>query len=435
MSNPPPVLVPIYPLGAAGESILLYEGSMKVDAGLTEGAVELRLTPEPALIWRSSLAKVKDFGAEQASLEFDHPAGRVGFQGHLNGFADGWMNSVQLGSDSTPVHRLIVNWINLADVGSTGLILSADGQRKYTGRLQIEADGWLVKIDRRHDFKEVWELVRSQRAFAATHVMEVVRTDGSAFTPSDAKHVLDALHLGLSFAMGRWAAPMLPVGLDEHDNRIWEHWYIRQCTAGSPGTLRWWTRHLSNDLIHLLEILIKLFRDPQTQFSLRFLLSSGVAATSGAFLEQRISTAFSAIEHLLWQRLVIIGKMSKSAYRKDDFEAHQKLSMVLVQAGIVDSIDPDSLPSMYAIAQKRAKDLPKTAPAIACWVRNMIVHPTGHEDVLYGVGNNVVEEAWTVTHQYLVLLLLHHVGYMGSYRPMLKPGGWEYEVEPVPWAT
>ena len=40
-----------------------------------------------------------------------------------------------------------------------------------------------------------------------THVMAIERADSGAFTAEDIEPVLDALQLGMSFAVGRWVSP------------------------------------------------------------------------------------------------------------------------------------------------------------------------------------------------------------------------------------
>ena len=54
---------------------------------------------------------------------------------------------------------------------------------------------------------------------------------------------------------------------------------------------------------------------------LRFLLGSAVQSAAGGLVEQRIMTAFAAIEHLMWTRLVTVGGMSKTKYEHKDFNA------------------------------------------------------------------------------------------------------------------
>jgi hypothetical protein len=51
---------------------------------------------------------------------------------------------------------------------------------------------------------------------------------------------------------------------------------------------------------------------------------------------------------------------------------------------------------------------------------------------VYRLGG-LVAEVWLLTRHYLVLLILHSLGYQASYRDLRKTGGWAGEVGNVPW--
>src|SRR4029450_6677737 len=73
-----------------------------------------------------------------------------------------------------------------------------------------------------------------------THVMELCRADGPAFTAAEAEPVLTALHVGVSFALGQWAALMLPVGEDNSGKVVWEDWHPGHCDPARKTSPGWW---------------------------------------------------------------------------------------------------------------------------------------------------------------------------------------------------
>jgi hypothetical protein len=429
-------LTPIYPFGQPGDPILLHKGRLIIDNRAVNGQIEFRLAPQPDIVWRADEASSPAEGNILVSVE--HSAGPAVLRGRCTkrgtDAVEGSLTTGEIGSATAELHRVLVHWLNLPALRSPFPIGDRATGSWYTGRWVAEVGDWAIVLDRRPDHKATWEQVRAKGSIAVTHVMEIRRTDDRPFTAPEVQPVLDALHLGMSFALGRWVAPALPVGLDHGGNRVWEHWGARLCTAGAPGTLRWWFEQREWELAQLLNLLVARFADPDQRFGLRFLLSSAVAAAAGGFVEQRIMTAFAALEHLTWTRLVTIGGMSNTRYRDEDFPAHRKLSHLLAEAGITDMLDDDALPALKAVAQRRPAHAARTGPAIAGYVRNMIVHPTGYAEQLYRQHDDLVQQAWFLTQDYLVLLILHHLGYTGSYRRMLKPGGWAGDVEPVPWA-
>ncbi len=437
MSNIPPALAPIYPYGRPAEPISLHEGSISVGGRFVEGRIEFRLAPRPEVTWAVEPGHRVPEG--QLELGIEHAAGPARLVGQSNrrglNCAMGWVDVAEVGSADAELDRVLVHWLNLPALASaTGDLIELPDGTEFPGRWSAELGGWTATVDRRHDHREVWKLLRAEGAIAITHVMEIRRTNGGPFAPAEVEPVLDALHLGMSFALGRWVAPALPVGLDSEDRPVWEQWGARHCTAGAPGTLRWWFEQRDWELAELLRLLVDRFVDPDQQFSLRFLLSSAVLSAGDGFVEQRIMTAFAAIEHLTWTRLVTIGRMSRTEY-KDRLRAHERLSRALAEAAIMDGVDPAALPALHEAAQRLPPDLPRTGPAIAAHVRNMIVHPTDHEEKLYRRDDGLIEQAWCISQHYLVLLVLHHLAYTGSYRSMLKPGGWAGNVEPVPWTA
>lgn len=320
---------------------------------------------------------------------------RTGGTVNLHGVCDrtgtngsgGRLETVNLGAADAAMENVLVHWFNAPLVRPLEDIYDDSDHRVHLGRLVATFSGWTITMDRRPDYDEVWKSALNMGSLVMTHTMQIRREDGAApFTATEVEPVIDALQFGLSFAVGRWAAPALLVGFDHKGHRVWEQWAARHCTPGDPGPLRWWTEMLTGDLIELLERLVQRFSDPDERFSLRFLMASAVHSAAGGFVEQRIMTAFAAIEHLMWKRLVTVGGMSKTKYKAKDFPASEKLTLVLNEAKIRNDIDAGALPSLYREMQKQEEESNRTWPFIACRIRNMIVHPTDYEERLYRSG-------------------------------------------------
>jgi hypothetical protein len=429
----------MYPYGAPGAPVSLAAGHITIAGQTREGEVELRLSPDLGVIWRSK--PFERLALKPAELQLST---RTGGTVNLHGVCDrtgtngsgGRLETVNLGAADAAMENVLVHWFNAPLVRPLEDIYDDSDHRVHLGRLVATFPGWTITMDRRPDYDEVWKSALNMGSVVMTHTMQIRREDGAApFTATEVEPVIDALQFGLSFAVGRWAAPALLVGFDHKGHRVWEQWAARHCTPGDPGPLRWWTEMLTGDLIELLERLVQRFSDPDERFSLRFLMASAVHSAAGGFVEQRIMTAFAAIEHLMWKRLVTVGGMSKTKYKAKDFPASEKLTLVLNEAKIRNDIDAGALPSLYREMQKQEEESNRTWPFIACRIRNMIVHPTDYEERLYRSGDGVVLETWLLVHHYLLLLTLHHIGYKGSYQRQLPPGGWAGDVEPVPWTS
>ena len=81
----------------------------------------------------------------------------------------------------------------------------------------------------RPDHQRVWSDLHKADVYVMTHVMELRRADGASFTPDEVEPLLAALHIGVSFALSQWAAPMLPVGEDADGRIVWEDWRPLHC--------------------------------------------------------------------------------------------------------------------------------------------------------------------------------------------------------------
>lgn len=420
-------LVPPHGLGRPGEAIPLYDGAVTWAGRSAPGSVQLQLAPRPDVRW--SAKHPFGSGLGDVELHLDHETGPVRANARRNRMAEGSIPHAEVGSADAALDHVLAHWLNLPSFGSSHPI--EDGPTGYPGRWTAELGAWTVTIDRRRDHREVYREITAQGSIVSTHVMEIRRRDGLTFPPSDIDPLLDALHLGMSFALGRWVAPVLPVGFARNGARVWEQWAVRRCDPGAAGALSWWFRQHERELAELLNLLVVRFDEPARRFTTRFLLAGAVLSAAGGFCEQRIMTAVATLEHLTWTTLVMRGSMSTSAYKKLT-PTSERLALLLDAAAIDVSLDSSACPDLAAFAHEQPAG-ERSGPRILHKVRNMIVHPTSDGHTLYERFDGLVTEAWLLAHHYLVLLVLHDLGYRGSAQRILRPGGWEGDVEAVPW--
>ena len=67
-------------------------------------------------------------------------------------------------------------------------------------------------------------------------------------------------------------------------------------------------------------------------------------------------------------------------------------------------------------------------------VRNRLVHPDEVTQRIYA-RQGLVKETWLLIRHYLVLLILHSLGYNGPYRDLRRIGGRASDQGAVPWAA
>lgn len=450
-------LTPVYPFNGPNQPIPLYAGPI---GGLgradVPGVVELSCIPRPSLDWSVRPVSAPGFAnRSEVTLVLRRPDGDMQVPGWVRGIdiegpdgtlsGGGWSNGAVFGRDDAPLSRIMVHWLNLPDWhGPIPLAdTAADGtQWQWLGRWMIEVGGWKIILDARPDHAQVWRDLHKAYTYVMTHVMELRRQDGTNFTAAEAEPVLEALHLGVSFALGRWAAPMLPVGQDAAGNIVWENWAASHCDPAQRPSPGWWYDQDHESLADLLRRVITASADPDTLFRLRLQMVLAIMATSSqGFVEQRIMSGAAGLEHIMWQTLVLGGRMTKeefdgrTEYQGRKLAAHDRLRMVLTEAQIPIDIDPDLLPvtARHAAQVKQSQGWNLDGADMVTWTRNQLVHPEGTQEQVYRL-NGLVAEVELLTRHYLALLILNSLSYQGSYRDLRSRRGWVGDVAKVPWA-
>jgi hypothetical protein len=296
----------------------------------------------------------------------------------------------------------------------------------------MEAEGWKITLDMRPDHSVVWDDLHRSDVLVMTHVMEMRRSDGAAFTAQDAEPVLTAMHVGISFALGRWVAPLLPVGLDSGGTAVWEQWQPSFCDPGRALGIGWWYERDHAALSNFLKLLITAFADPARRERLWMQMVLAISATSASgFIEQRIMVGFSGIEHMMWQNLVLTNLRTESSYKNE--KAANLLRDVLGAASIPAGLDSSLQPVMSSLAATKTTGGPHFDGAeVLTWTRNQLVHPKPGKQRAYQYPG-LLPETWLLLRHYLVLLILHSLGYQGSYRDLRAQQGMTSTTVPVPW--
>jgi hypothetical protein len=97
---------------------------------------------------------------------------------------------------------------------------------------------------------------------------------------------------------------------------------------------------------------------------------------------------------------------------------------------------PAALPALRELA--RAEQW-SDGPKAVCEARHRITHPRRRaapgSDAVTVLGQRPMFEAWRLAIEYLELVVLHELGYEGSYARHLDLPRQVGTVEPVPWAT
>ncbi|MFJ5218219.1 hypothetical protein ACIP98_26290 [Streptomyces sp. NPDC088354] len=166
---------------------------------------------------------------------------------------------------------------------------------------------------------------------------------------------IGVLHVGLSFALGRWVAPALPVGQDRQDQSVWGQWGPMLCDPARRISAGWWYPEDQVSLADLLACVLPVFRDPRAGQALRLQMQYAITATvDGGFVEQRIMSGAAGLEHVLWKEFVLTGRLTEAEFMSHAWPVHRKLRTVLTDASVDLVVSEDGLqPSQARVASTR----------------------------------------------------------------------------------
>jgi hypothetical protein len=342
-------------------------------------------------------------------------------------WASGWIDGGTIvGKTETPVPAVLVRWVNLEDVGQ-GDWLEADAddgtRHRWPGRQLWQLGDWAMAVDARPDLRAVIETLKNTGKYAITHLGTLHRIDKRPFTAKECQPILTAYHLASSFVLGRFTCPALAEARDDNGRLVWREWGVR-LTDPIGGVDTWWTRGTA-PIADPVRLLGERILDPTRGRVAKHLAQACVASNRGAFMEQRITNAFAALELLSWQRAVLEGNADPKKHQNEN--ADWRLRAMLKDAKIPTSPIPTHLPALKAFANDEGHS---DAPKAIAEVRHRLTHPKQLEDVYDR--DRLLVEAWFLTVRYLEMLILHWVGYTGPAVDRTKRG-WP-QAETAPWA-
>jgi hypothetical protein len=333
----------------------------------------------------------------------------------------------QFGSASRLV-RVIAQWINLPNLRGQALGQPAmDGRlHPWRGRWEIDLGPWHITVDSRRDLDKMYQAAKRNYLTVLTHTMEIRQHDDAPFAGEDAASVLDGLHLGFSFTLKRWAAPLLAVGFDSRNQPVWSRWGPAHADTPGHDALAWWNAYRPDDLRLLLTDLFARWNDADERDTLTFAVTSALAAGQNAFVEQRLMTAIAGIEELSWVDEVASGQLDETQWRNK--KADWRIRRLLNKAQIPLHIDAKNTSALAKFVNDRSLS---DGPAGLIGVRNEVTHRKGRRQIYQAEG--LLGEASRLSSQYLDLLILHRLRYQGHTIDRTKLDGWAGDSQPVPW--
>jgi hypothetical protein len=335
-----------------------------------------------------------------------------------------------LGDDSTPVQWVIFHLFNFKKFiskrrSSFKIVNDKKEVIKVIEHIEMFWQDWQVEIKSLPETEDTFKALKDKGGYGVTHIGCIRKKNGLSFLGKDAKEMLYALRYFFSFANGYWCPPVLCVGFNSNDEKIWEMWNSPK-EPWHSSVLSWNDPHNSNQLADFFQGFMEKQSDESWKTAIceviYWYLNSNLDSYSkdaGIILTQ------AAIERLSFEYAV----QSKKLITSEGFKALRASDKFRL---LFSSLDiPIELPSYLSTIQNLARQYNwLDAPHALTEIRNSLVHPE-HKKI-GKFGTTVIFETWNLGLWYLEMVILRVCEYHGTYSNRLTQK-WVGQIEKVPW--
>jgi hypothetical protein len=438
-----------YRSSAPNAPVPLYDGPLHLrrDTGDVEGEGELeyRWLPSPHV-------HVQGFMDASAALDLS-PAEHTLAAPAINLEARCLIGSVSLGlgtgqheidgrlqggpwvGDPEPMNEVLFLLPNFDSYLGSSIRTSDDGMTK--GRLRLEADGWLVEVDKQPEARDLKKKLRSGGGYGVRHVGRLQRSDRETFSRDEAEDMLGLLHFLFSFARGFRCGPALSVGR-RNGERVCEQWTQPNISPWT-GLRSWFPTVKLEDLDDIFHGFLDRWDDSERRRPLHVAIHWYCAANENeGALEGALILAQTALELLTWAYFEEGGN-PEVLQEVDDEPAFRSFARLLGELEIPTEI-PESPPELRELARMIRDDWDApvgSGPELITRVRNWVVHPhRRHRRQLRPLTSRARYAVRELALWYIELILFRLLSYNGHYmnrlgQPEVRMGSDQL----VPWAN
>ncbi len=432
-----------YPQRDVNEPVRLHEGRFRVRTGdrsiEASGSAHLRWLPSPGIVF--DIETDEPVGLDLDSLTVELPGfatkNVLAYSTAAPGLIRASVAEMEWGGNRRllSVGFQIVNWSDFITPGPAAVPGDPTAVGSGYGTIQtvgLNHDGWQIRIVVVPESGDRYQKLKATGGYAFTHVGQLTRTDGSAFSVEEVREILESLRVFLSFAHGAACALPIQWGRGENDEIVWRRFQ-------SPIVDPWRRSHLSwiGEGLHAGGILAELFdpfcgiqKDPKLREPL------GVALhwyrhcnTNSSGLEGSLVLGMAALD-VLGALIVVDRNRSMPARRYDGLAGAEKLRKLLEAL----KLQPD-IPQRYEALSRFARNNNWDSCQALVELRNGFVHAREERRriVFAPDGKAATPGALQLSLWYQGLALLRLLEYRGSYFNRTT-ATWVGQVEPVPWS-
>lgn len=463
MNSLPAALRPVYKTETPNQSILLYEGNLKIIQNIEEdtiliegeGTVEYVWFPFPCIQFVFYIKNVHlsiDYNCPahltlcnlNTSVEISITNMNVG--GSQGSKISGRIKEPIIQATESDLKYLIFHVANFHDFNAdiwTQLKTGSETIRSRPNQVIFEVETWKITFEQLETAEDIIKQLKVQGGFGITHIGRIEKLNCDSFSADEAKDFLEMFTNFLSFARGFNIALTLLVGYNDKQEKIWEYW---EQSAGDSwrNRLSWFPKHYGGKLAEILPGFLNWWREWED--SAKVALYWYFEANYNPLCEQKIVLVQVALELIAWV-LLVEEKAVITSTRFNKLPASDKLRLLLSQFAIslkippqpMHSVSSNTLVSKFVETPDPLKDLVQLAKSNN-WIdglhaftemRNGIVHPkTKKRQKIYQAPSNAKFDTSELGLWYLELVFLAMFDYQGDYTNRLLRNG---QTESVPW--
>lgn len=338
-------------------------------------------------------------------------------------------NEITCGTDHN-LQSITFHLANYTELHSTRSMLDREhgdfgAVRDYT-EIMLMADGWRILLQPHRHIRELnWD-AEKHVGNILSGIGKIIRDEGEEFSVRSARKIVDALDSFLSFVYLTRTPLMLCVGSNDTAQKSWQLWRTTNTQWVYGHNLKTWVPVGQGDQIsNAFPGFLKKWNNPNwhdpLKRSIDWLINVDAQAEEGN-VNGAIAFAQIPLEMLTWMAFVDETPIvNESEFDRLSFES--KLQLLLSSCHVDFSV-PSVLPLLHRISTTTKFT---TGPKLIVKIRNTIIHPNkkNRETVrdwakkLSNTEQAIYRETLKLFEHYIVLSVLHLIGYDGTYRSRL----------------
>jgi len=330
-----------------------------------------------------------------------------------------------IGDKTTKLSRVVFHLFNFKNTFGTSHQVIKSGTGFYRENItELKSKKWTIKIHN-HDTSKTNEKLKETGGYGLTHVVGLVRTDGTSFSAEEAEQLIGDLYLFFTFSQGAFCTAVLPVGFDDAGEMVWAQ--FNGPRQSNESQFYWFDPHHCEELVELFPNFLSILENENWKDTLHTVIYWYARSNNNSGgIDTGIVLTQIAIERLSFEYAVNQRKLLEA-------EGFKKLSASDKFRILFSSLDlpieiPEKLPDVKTVAKRHNL---VDAPHVLTKVRNSMVHSEHKKTENY---SEIYFDIWQLGLWYLELSILKLCDYEGTYANRLEKNHWVGTVENVPWS-